>query len=418
MLSPEENEVLTRTGPGTPMGTLMRRYWVPALFSHQLPEPDCPPLRVRLLNEDLVAFRDSNGHVGLLDQRCPHRGASLFFGRNEECGLRCVYHGWKFDVQGNCVDMPNEPAESSFKHKIKQVAYPCQERGGVVWAYLGEPARQPGLPELEWSLVPESQRFATRHRQECNWFQALEGGFDTSHVPILHGGFAAGPNVAPTLKIVPTAYGFMLGTGRPLDQERCYWGVNQWLMPWYKLITRNNPDSTIGTHAWVPIDDENTMVWSIEYHPDRPLSDQELEHSQSWRYIHLENQPGSDRTVLNKGNDYLVDRELQRSGQSFTGIYGLGAQDTAMQESMGPILDRTIEHLGAADGAIIGLRRGLLKALKDLDDGLEPLGLDPTSQHIRSTSVILPAGTPFSEESVADFVKARSAAAEPQPVAV
>jgi phenylpropionate dioxygenase-like ring-hydroxylating dioxygenase large terminal subunit len=179
MLSREDNELLTRTSAGTPMGTLMRRYWIPVVFSEQVAEPDCTPVRVQLLGEGLVAFRDSDGRIGLLDERCPHRTASLFFGRNEECGLRCVYHGWKFDVDGNCVDLPSEPPESNFREKIRTTAYPCVERGGLVWAYMGPPELQPEFPDLEWTQVPESHRYVTRHIQQCNWLQGLEGGFDT-----------------------------------------------------------------------------------------------------------------------------------------------------------------------------------------------------------------------------------------------
>jgi phthalate 4,5-dioxygenase len=168
MLTREENELLTRTGPGTLMGELMRRYWLPALPLDRLPEPDCPPVRVKLLGERLVAFRDSSGRIGLLDERCPHRTASLFFGRNEECGLRCVYHGWKFDIEGNCVDMPSEPAESNYKDKIKQKAYPCLERGGLIWTYMGPADARPAFPDIEWTQVPASHRYVTRHLQECN----------------------------------------------------------------------------------------------------------------------------------------------------------------------------------------------------------------------------------------------------------
>src|SRR5665213_1585771 len=185
MLSREENELLTQTGPGTPMGRLIRRYWLPALFSHQLPAPDGDPVRVRLLGERLVAFRATDGRIGLIAEQCPHRTASLFFARNEECGLRCVYHGWKFDLDGNCVDMPSEPPESNFKHKVRIAAYPCRERGGVVWTYMGPPELMPDFPWLEWAEVPETHRFVTRHLQECNWLQAFEGGFDTSHLTFL-----------------------------------------------------------------------------------------------------------------------------------------------------------------------------------------------------------------------------------------
>ena len=163
MLTREENDLLTRTGPGTPMGRLLRRYWVPVLFSRQLSGPDCPPVRVKVLGEKLVAFRDSRARPALVDERCPHRGASLFFGRNEEEGLRCVYHGWKFETAGTCVDMPSEPPQSNFRHKVKLTAYPCTERGGLVWAYMGPAERMPEFPELEWTAVPARASRRERH---------------------------------------------------------------------------------------------------------------------------------------------------------------------------------------------------------------------------------------------------------------
>src|ERR687886_715559 len=186
MLSREENERITRVGPGTPMGNLMRRYWMPACLAEELPEPDCPPVRVRLLGEDLVAFRDTQDRIGVLDEYCPHRLASLFLGRNEQCGLRCVYHGWKFDVDGRCVDMPNEPPESNFKDRVRATAYPCRERGGVVWVYMGPPERMGEQPDLEWSLVPADQRFLSKRLQQSNYLQAIEGGIDSSHISFLH----------------------------------------------------------------------------------------------------------------------------------------------------------------------------------------------------------------------------------------
>ena len=186
MLTREENELLTRVGPGTPMGALMRCYWLPALLAEELPAPDCPPVRVRLLGEDLVGFRDSEGRVGLLGAHCPHRGASLYFGRNEECGLRCVYHGWKFDVTGQCVDMPSEPPESSFKQKVRPTAYPCVEKGGVIWTYMGPPAEQPPLVDLEWIRAPAGHCHVSKTYQECNYLQGIEGGVDTAHSSFLH----------------------------------------------------------------------------------------------------------------------------------------------------------------------------------------------------------------------------------------
>src|ERR1051325_7416551 len=186
MLSNADNEYLCRIGPGTPMGNLMRQYWVPAIRSDELPEPDGAPLRVKLLGEELLGFRTSDGSVGLIANNCPHRGASLFFGRNEEEGIRCVYHGWKFDVAGNCVDMPNEPAESDFKTKVKAVAYPCVERNGIVWTYMGPRQTPPPLPDWLPNLEPDCQVWM--RLQESNWLQALEGDIDTVHAFFLHGG--------------------------------------------------------------------------------------------------------------------------------------------------------------------------------------------------------------------------------------
>ena len=186
MLSREENELVTRVGQGTPMGNAMRMYWIPALLSREIAEPDGPPARVRLLGEDLVAFRDTEGRIGLIEEFCPHRRVSLYFGRNEECGLRCIYHGWKFDVAGACVDMMNEPEEYDFKHKVRITAYPTCELGGIVWAYLGPAEKMPPLPKFAWTQAPEANRHVTKVIEECNWLQALEGGIDTSHAPILH----------------------------------------------------------------------------------------------------------------------------------------------------------------------------------------------------------------------------------------
>jgi phenylpropionate dioxygenase-like ring-hydroxylating dioxygenase large terminal subunit len=237
MLTIQENEFICRTGPATPMGDLFRRFWVPALLADELPAPDCPPVRVRLLGEDLVAFKDSDGKIGLLDAHCPHRLADLFFGRNEECGLRCVYHGWKFDVNGDCVDMPNEPAESNFKHKVRTTAYPCQEWGGLIWAYMGPKDRQPELPQFEWARVPATHRHIGKIQVECNYLQAVEGDIDNSHVSFLHG--LLNPNQlltgsirvigdrnvyaqdkAPRFSVKNTDYGIMIGARRNVDAER------------------------------------------------------------------------------------------------------------------------------------------------------------------------------------------------------
>jgi len=378
------------------MGDLMRRYWIPVLLSEQLAEPDCPPLRVTIFGEHLVAFRDTEGRPGLIAQHCPHRGASLFFGRNEESGLRCVYHGWKFDVSGRCIDMPNEPTESNFKEKIRAVTYPCRDRGGVIWAYLGPAELQPGLPELEWAVVPATQRFMTRRLQECNWLQALEGGFDPSHLAFLHRGLVAvNPDGYQKNEVVRTGWGLSVGNQRDFAGGQTSWRVNQLMMPFYKMITPRGQDATIGFHGWVPVDDESCMVYSIDWHPERALTQSEIDHNLSWDDIHAERIPGSDRTALNRDNEYRIDRALQRSGSSFTGIKGLAMQDSGIQESQGRIHDRSREHLGSSDASIVQIRSFLVDALRGFQRGVEPPGVDPSTHRVRAAALTLPNGTPL-----------------------
>jgi phthalate 4,5-dioxygenase len=400
MLSRQENEMLTRVGPGTPMGELMRRYWIPAAFSHQIAEPDGPPIRVRLMGENLVLFRDTQGRVGLVDERCPHRTASMFYGRNEESGLRCVYHGLKFDVHGNCVDIPCVPQASDVQKRnllsqLKIKAYPCIERGEVVWTYMGPPEHKPPFPDLEWTRVPAAHRFTTRHIQECNWLQGLEGGFDATHLTFLHGGDAdRSRSIVVTLyEVMPTDFGFVVGTGRDQGNGEIAWNVNVMLMPFHKIIS-SIPHAA---HVWAPIDDENTMLYSIDFSPNRPFTEEELSRSKNWRGIHTENIPGTDHAVRNRANDYLIDRALQKSGKSFTGMAGFGTQDCAIQESMGPIADRTAEHLLACDAAIVKIRRLLLQTLKDHAAGKPLPGMRPESYRVRSTRYTMPKDAPIAE---------------------
>jgi phthalate 4,5-dioxygenase oxygenase subunit len=389
MLSRADNERLTRVGPGTPMGELMRRYWIPVAFSHQLPKPDGPPLRVRLLCEDLVLFRDTQGRIGLVDERCPHRTASLFFGRNEESGLRCVYHGIKFDVDGNCVDIPCLPPQTpaahieALKRQMRLTAYPCIERGRLIWAYMGPPEHKPAFADLEWIGLPPEQRFETRHIQECNWLQGVEGGYDATHLTFLHGGGTSGVrnrHVVPSrYEVVATNFGFVVGTGRELDAGM-EWNLNVFIMPFHKIIS-SVPHAA---HMWVPIDDEHTMLYSINFNPERAFTPEDLARETSWNGIHAETLPGSERAIANKDNDYLIDRALQASGESYTGLKGFGIQDCAIQESMGPIADRTREHLLATDVAITKIRRLFLDTLKSVAAGGEPPGLDPAELRVRS----------------------------------
>jgi phthalate 4,5-dioxygenase oxygenase subunit len=410
MLTREENELLCRTGAGTPMGRLMRRYWIPALLSSELPKRDGAPLRLRLLGEDLVAFRATDGTPGLVDARCPHRGADLFFGRNEENGLRCVYHGWKFDASGKCVDMPSEPPESNFKNKVSVTAYPCEEHGGVIWAYMGPPGLKPAFPETEWTSVPESHRYVTRRLQECNWLQGYEGGWDTAHLPFLHRGDTRGSTyfsgkgaqmmagLPSKYEFIATDYGFVYGRGRQNESGGMSWECALMFMPSWKLFRPiAGPDARTSLLAWVPQDDESCIVWAVEYHPEKPVAETGMEWSLGYNYTHVETLPGSIRPLRNRDNDYLVDRDLQASGNSWTGIKGLGLQDSAIQESMGPVADRTRENLGTADIVLVKLRRHLLKTLEDLDAGKPLFGMEPSSYQVTSRILQLDRKAPLTD---------------------
>jgi phenylpropionate dioxygenase-like ring-hydroxylating dioxygenase large terminal subunit len=388
MLSPQENELLTRTGPGTPMGKLFRRFWVPALLPSELPQPDCPPIRFRILGEDLIAFRDTNGKVGFVAQACPHRGASLFFGRNEEAGLRCVYHGWKFDVEGSCVDMPSEPAESNFKSKVRVTAYPSAEYAGMVWIYMGPPEKQPELPQFEWCLRDLPNLKVYKWQQESNYTQGIEGDLDTAHINFLHRSFPRpgvatarrfDPDVAPTLQLKETEFGFVYGGRRVTRDGKYYWRVTAHIQPWFTEIPSQTWDGN-GSFV-VPMDDEHSWWFTISppgYRPAAGAPERE----------HVVLIPGSFRQTHNKDNDYLIDREMQRS-VNYTGLPGNRVQDAMVTESMGPIYDRTREHLGTSDKAIIFFRRQLLKWALDLEKGIEPpLLRDPSLFRARPVDIV------------------------------
>ncbi len=384
MLTFEDNRDLTQVGPGTLMGELFRRFWVPAMLGFELPEPDGAPVRFRLLGEDLVAYKDTSGRIGVMAQACPHRGASMFFGRNEEDGLRCVYHGWKFDVTGACVDMPNEPAESNFRHKIRATAYPAQEYGGLVWVYMGPAHLQPELPHLEWARVPASHRFVYKTSIQANYMQALEGGLDSAHASFLHRWFNAEnmPNrrgfdanrvfqaTAPALTVQETDYGMVYGARRELGEGLSHWRVTQWMFPTHTMIPGPNWPKFGG--CWIPIDDEHCYQFYFAYTPERPLTAEERAYYGSGVTAVPQMVAGTFKPYASLANDYLVDRGHQKT-RNFTGISGSGLEDLAMVESMGPIYDRTKEHLGTTDLAIIAARRLLLRAARQLAAGVEPV---------------------------------------------
>jgi phthalate 4,5-dioxygenase oxygenase subunit len=422
MLSHADNELICRTGPGTPMGNLMRRYWVPFLYSNELPKPDCSPVRVKLFSERLLAFRDSEGRVGLIDEFCAHRGVSLWFGRNEESGIRCPYHGWKYDYRGNCTEVPSEPEESGFCKKVALKSYPCVDKGGVIWTYMGPAELEPPFPAFEWIDLPDSHKYLKKRHQECNWLQALEGGIDSSHVSWLHSGelksdplhISKGANYqkdrTPKFEVVESPGGLLIGVRRNADEGNYYWRITQFIMPWYTMIPPYGENALNG-HAWVPIDDENCIVWSYTYHAGRPLSEHELATMNKGGGMHVELVPGTFRPVINKDNDYMIDRQAQKEGRFYSGVNGIAMQDASLQESMGPIVDRSKENLVSTDNAIIMARAILKRAAVALrDKGTAPRGLDPANHLVRSASFVLPAGVPFATAR-ADDLKVREGTA-------
>ena len=410
MLSKEDNELITRVGPGTLMGAFMRQYWLPGLLSTEVPARDGDPLRIRLLGENLIAFRDTNGNVGILRENCPHRGASLFFGRNEEAGLRCVYHGWKFSTDGTCVDMPNEPAESDFKEKVRAVAYPTRERGGMIWVYMG-PRQEPDLPPLpniEANMLADGEGAIFMSMRECNWLQGLEGDIDTSHFGFLHAG-AIDPeempggtfskyvtsNRAPQYAVLTRDYGTMYGAYRPAEEDSYYWRIAHFVFPFWTFTPPGPLGAKVSAGCWVPIDDEH--VHQINF----SRKTQGLTRVAGGDMLPRTSSPYRRfRWSANKDNDYLIDRDMQRANRGpdgYTGIKGVLMQDQAVTESMGSIYDRSHEHLATGDAMVIRTRRRLLDAAVALADGghSAPCVDDPDAWLQRSGGVVLPRNADF-----------------------
>ncbi len=411
MLSKEENEIVTRVGPGTLMGDLMRQYWLPALLPGELPEPDCRPVPIRLLGEDLVAFRDTSGRVGLVAMNCPHRGASLYFGRNEEDGLRCVYHGWKFDVSGRCVDMPNEPAESNFKDKVRARAYPCIERNQIIWVYMGPREVPPPLPEFEANLDPEGT--AHKYLRDCNWLQSFEGDLDTVHLAFLHHGSVKVEDLQPgtmdyySLKnrwarwlVEDNEVGATYGAYRPAEEDTTYWRIAHYLFPFHAMIPTGVLGHRVGVISIIPVDDEHSF--RVTFGPSREHEGNSTGRAgllagggQDLGYRPDTAGPlGRWRLIQDASNDYMRDYEAQRTWKSYSGVPGISNQDLMVVESMGTIYDRSHEHLGTSDSMIIRLRRLLVKAARDLrEKGVTPPGVDtPEGYRRRSGGIILKNG--------------------------
>jgi phenylpropionate dioxygenase-like ring-hydroxylating dioxygenase large terminal subunit len=390
MTTAKEGVELTRVGPGTPMGELMRCYWIPAAMSSEL-ERDGPPMRLKLLGEKLIAFRDTEGRVGVMDHRCPHRCASLFLGRNEEGGIRCVYHGWKFDVTGNCLDMPSLPPPG-FKQKVKARAYKTVERAGVVWVYMGNQARVPPMPGFEILDMPEDEIRVGFIQRDCNFLQALEGEIDTSHFGFLHAGHVDVDdlsedepvrntviNRAPEYHMAETPWGTQYCGYREVGPGQTYYRVGNFLFPFWSQAPNGEFGSHMHARGWVPLDDEHTMyvfIWwkkavsamslpQPAFKDGRPIGgtgrgNKLLPNTTDWL--------GRWRMAANESNDWGIDRAAQKSGEIYTGIDGIHLQDQAVTESMGPIVEHELEHLAPSDQMITRTRRRLLMAARALRD--------------------------------------------------
>ena len=410
MLSVEENNKLCEIGAGSVMGDYIRRFWIPFRLSEDLPEADGEPVKVKLMGEELLAFRNTDGKVGLVQRNCPHRWADLFFGRNEENGLRCTYHGWKFDTTGSCVDMPTETDESTYKDKIRITSYPVEERSGILWTYMGPKELAPEIPDFEYLRVPDSHRFASWNWQQTNYAQAIEGGIDSAHSNYLHATLDAyhmtdawreqwqrsqnlrdkyhARDQHPKFFAEDTDYGVVTGARRDTGEGGFYWRYNLFLLPFYTM-----PPSSPGQkffHAFVPIDDHNNMRWTFVWNLNRPLLSSDIEMWRNGSGLHAAALPGPDHWPLrNKENDYLISRDYQKR-LTFTGITGTGEQDFSVQEGMGPITPRNKEHLGTTDIGIIKSRRRLLKEATALREGEEPRAAsDGAVYYVRSGDVVL-----------------------------
>lgn len=422
MLSAADNELLTRTGPATPMGAYFRRFWQPVALSEQVAERDAVPIRVTVMNETWLCFRDSNGRVGLVSPRCPHRGADLIWGRNEDCGLRCAYHGWKFDVDGKAVDLPNVEPGSALYRNVKLKAHPTREFGDIVWAWLGPGDPPADVPALEFGLVPPSHRYVTKKLQQCNWAQTMEGALDTAHFSFLH---MPAPSVQsndnpdapaderrlrwirddprPKFQIVPHDCGFIIGASRAADNGELYWRTSQFMLPTHATTPSTLPGETYFGYTFVPITDEDCWIYTYAWNPARPLTNAEREKFATGHGVIAE----VDRDYVplrNKANGYLRDIDDMKH-RSFTGVKGVAEQDAMVQESQGAIVDRSQEILTPTDMAVVRFRSTLLegaRALRDRDVAPASAAM-PAAYTLRSGSWIAAANTPFSDVMMQRF---------------
>ncbi len=423
MTTARENELLTRVGPGTPMGALMREYWMPVARSDEV-AADGTPMRLMGLGEKLIAFRDSSGRVGVMDHRCPHRCASLFYGRNEGDGVRCIYHGWKFDADGKCLDMPNLPAHQDFRHKVRAKAYKVHERYGVIWLYMGVRETPPPFPDFELNDLAESEILVTMIQQEYNWLQGLENDLDTSHFGFLHLGgidpatlspddtfWYLSSDRAPQFHIEDTPLGLMYGAYRPADEDNLHWRLAHFITPFWCIPPAGMLASSILMKGYIPMDDTHTMVITIARAAIRkpyqsgtggklpgltrqfPSPEEFLPNTSDWL--------GRWRVRNNPENDYLIDREAQRNGDVFSGVEGLAMQDNMVAGTMGPVTDRTFEHLSPSDEMIARMRRMMIRLVQayEKDRSTKLPGVDEPHLYRpnRAGNFIAPKDRPFRE---------------------
>ncbi|GAA4873900.1 Rieske 2Fe-2S domain-containing protein [Kitasatospora terrestris] len=401
MATRKVNESLTRVGPGTPMGRLLREYWLPVMRAERLAEPGGAPLTVELLGEKYVLFRGADGRIGCFDEACPHRGASLALARNEDCALRCIYHGWKFDVSGRVLETPSEPEDGGrFASRVKLRHHPVVEAGGIVWVWLGGTGREPGpFPEFPFTKLPAEQVFATVALVDCNWLQGVEADIDSAHVSLLHETEARnGPlrdlldDTAPRDEIDEQPYGLRYAAIRSLSSGESLVRIKPFAMPWYTVV----PELPTGDrlwHAWVPIDDHRTIMWYLWWNDEKPVDPSYFAEQFGLDLDRID--PDDIRKGYTRENNWGQDRDAMAAGRSFSGIRGLVLQDVAVQESMGPIVDRTIENPGKSDRGIVRARRYLLDALETHEAGGTAPGLGPDADYgkVRSANMVVPDGT-------------------------
>ena len=438
MLTAEENERLCRVEGGALMGQLMRRHWIPALLSEEVRDVDGIPAAVRLFGEDLVAWRDSDGKVGLIDRYCPHRRASLQFGRNEEGGLRCLYHGWKMNVSGEVLEMPSEPPASCVARKVQQKSYPTHEHGGLVWAYMGPTETMTPFTPPPFAPSADTKVSIAKIVIDCNWAQILEGAIDSAHSSSLHSTditpsrgdrtnvtstlmLRPTTDKAPRIQVKPTPYGMKYAAiRRPIQNAATqdYVRMTLFVAPFTVMIP---PNSVYGlANVNVPIDDTHTAFYFIAWSEGAQAGIDQGE----WRKF-LAAEVGADldpayRKLRNFQNGYMQDRESMKSG-SFTGIRGIPNQDIVMWETMGPIADRTSERLGASDQAIVAFRGVMIEALKSFADGQPAIGASPelrgNQAFLRSFEGMLPKGSSWEHLDTLQG-QLRKATHDAQPTAV